>query len=248
MSIIRRALVRPIVAVIAVAALTGCRGEQPPPPEDYPTIDAPASGANAPPPAARLMSFGKAGPVDESGFYPEFLAFKNQLVAAVEARDTTALLPLIAPDIKLSFGGDAGLDEFRRTWRINSPESEFWDVLRDILLHGGKHDGPDRFTAPWTFVAQLPDSVDVFAHVIVRVIAAQVHERPDSASAVIGELGYDIVRTHREAAPSGWQAIELADGAAGFVAASQVKSPVDYRAIFERRNGRWMLATLVAGD
>lgn len=224
------------------------RAEQPPPPADFPTIDAPAATASQAPAASRLRSFGKAGPIDESGFYPEFLAFKNRLVRAVETRDAAALVSMLAPDIKVSFGGDAGIDDFRRTWRLDSPESEVWGVLTDILIHGGKFDGPDRFTAPWTFVAPLPDSVDVFSHVIVRAIAAQVYERPDSASPVIGELGYDIVRTHRDATPSGWQAIELTDGTAGFITASQVKSPIDYRAIFERRNGTWMLAMLVAGD
>ena len=45
-----------------------------------------------------------------------------------------------------------------------------------------------------------------------------------------------------------WMPVQLADGRTGWVASEFIRSPVDYRAIFARRAGRWLLEALIAGD
>jgi hypothetical protein len=46
----------------------------------------------------------------------------------------------------------------------------------------------------------------------------------------------------------GWRRVQLANGRTGFIASQYVRSPVDHRALFEFRDGRWWLMAYVAGD
>ncbi len=199
------------------------------------------------PAVAHLPSLGKARPVDDASRDPVFAAFRDSVLRIVARRDTSALLAIVAPEIKSSFGGDDGIAGFRAHWKLGEADTKLWSVLEDVLRHGGRFGSPDAFWAPWTFQA-LPDSLDAFEHLMVRDSAVAVHERADSASAVLGLLSYDIVRAGAYAPESAWRAIKLADGRDGYVASQHIRSAVEYRAGFERRSGRWWLVILVAGD
>jgi hypothetical protein len=233
--------------VLAFACLSlACNPADPPPARDFPTTDALATVPSAPP-VSRIPTFGKSGPVDQSGFHPEYVAARNELLRIAEMRDTAALLRTIAPDIKTSFGGDGGLQGFRDHWQLSSPDTEIWAVLTDILIHGGRFSGDDSFTAPWTFTG-LPDSLDAFSYLIIRADAVPVYEKPDSTSAVVGMASFDIVKAGPSSEGTDFRSIVLTDGSNGYVAKSKIRSPLDYRAIFERRNNRFVLVALVAGD
>lgn len=194
-----------------------------------------------------VPTFGKAYPVDEGPRDPGFAAFRDSLLRIVERRDTTALFAVLAPEIKSSFGGDEGIAGFREHWRLREPDTELWAVLLDVLQHGGRFSGPDHFYAPYTFDA-LPDSLDAFEHLIVRDSGVVVRERPDAASAAVAMLSFDIVRAGPYSTDPSWRAIALADRRVGYVEGTSIRSPIDYRAGFERRAGRWWLVVLVAGD
>ena len=72
-------------------------------------------------------------------------------------------------------------------------------------------------------------------------------------SPILARLSFDVVRVTDSTATPGpgrhaWIPVQLADGRAGWVSAEFIRSPVDYRAIFARRDGRWLLEALIAGD
>jgi hypothetical protein len=194
-----------------------------------------------------VPTFGKATPVDEGPRDPEFAAFRDSLLRIVGRRDTTALLAVLAPEIKSSFGGDEGISAFREHWRMSEADTELWTILEDVVRHGGRFASPDAFYAPYTFQA-LPDSLDAFEHLIVRDSGVVVRERPDSTSAALATLSFDIVRAGPYSGETAWRAIALGEGRVGYVAGNLIRSPIDYRAGFERRKGRWLLVVLVAGD
>src|SRR5687767_3243003 len=56
-------------------------------------------------------------PVDEASTVPDFFSFRAQLQAAVARRDTAAVEAALDPAVRLSFGGESGLDGFRRMWK-----------------------------------------------------------------------------------------------------------------------------------
>ena len=45
-----------------------------------------------------------------------------------------------------------------------------------------------------------------------------------------------------------WRKVTLLGGRSGFVREADVRSPADYRVIFERRKGRWVMTSFIAGD
>jgi hypothetical protein len=45
-----------------------------------------------------------------------------------------------------------------------------------------------------------------------------------------------------------WRRVKTEDGESGYVAARDVRSPIDYRAAFEKVDGRWMMTFFVVGD
>ena len=65
---------------------------------------------------------------------------------------------------------------------------------------------------------------------------------------MLTRLSYDIVRLPGPGSSDGWVQIELVGGTEGFMASPFVKSPLGYRAGFEKINGRWRMFFFVAGD
>lgn len=201
----------------------------------------------APPPKDSAITVGQAFPIDEADADPGFLAFRTLLLEAVRARDSAFVLRILDPDIKLSFGGEQGVADFRTTWRPDSAGSELWPLLEDLLTHGGRFVGDSTFYAPYTFNA-LPDSLDAFTHAIAADSAVPVRAAPQDGAAVVARLRYHIVRVDRYYEPGEWVPLPLVSGDTGYVAARDLRSPVGYRAGFAKRGGRWYLVFLLAGD
>lgn len=246
---------RRVVALLLPVALA-CEPREADAPDRAAPGSAPAAAPAAPAavtPGAAIVealtvpTYGKVLPVDEGPNDPAFAAFRDSVLRIVAARDTSALLALVAPDIKNSFGGDGGPAEFRAQWRLGEPDSELWGVLDDILRHGGRFAGPDAFIAPYTFDG-LPDTLDAFEHLMVRDADVPVHAGRDSTSAILARLSYDIVRAGPYDPETTWTAIALGGERVGYVPADRIRSAVDYRLQFARRDGRWLLVFLLAGD
>jgi hypothetical protein len=194
--------------------------------------------------AARLY------PVDEAVQQPDFFSFRAQLLRAAQVRDTAYLYSTLAPDILNSFGGDGGVAEFRRKWRPEEPTSEVWTVLTDVLALGGSFYSDTLFIAPYTS-SRFPAEFDGFEYLAIVGANVRARQRPGASSPVLTTLSFDVVRradASYGAEDADWTAIQLADGRTAFVARSYVRSPIGYRAGFVRRDGRWLLRTLVAGD
>ena len=70
----------------------------------------------------------------------------------------------------------------------------------------------------------------------------------------IKTLSFDIVKVvvdtpnENSAVKRQWLTIELGDGQKGFIAKEYIRSPIDYRAIFEKKNGKWLMTAFIAGD
>lgn len=210
-----------------------------------------SSAPAAPPPLSAstygITTYGTVTPVDDARNDLGFAAFRDTVLRIVAARDTTALLAIVAPDIKNSFGGNDGALEFRKAWRLGEADSELWGILDDLLRHGGRFSGPDAFVAPYTYMA-LPDSLDPFEYLMVRDADVPVYGAPDEQSAIVARLSHTVVRAGPYLADPLWTAIALGGERYGYVQAHRIRSAVDYRLQFVRRDGRWWLVFLVAGD
>lgn len=195
-------------------------------------------------PSAQLL------PIDEAVRQPAFFSFRAQLLEAVARHDVNAVMAVVDPNIKASFGGDDGSDAFRRLWKPEDPASELWGTLGAVLALGGTFQGADTFVAPYTF-SRWPPQFDSFEHVALVAADVRIREAPRPDAAVARTLSFAIMkvaRTTGQADDEAWTAVHLDAKRVGYVSSRLVRSPIGHRAFFTRTNGRWMLSMFLAGD
>ncbi len=195
----------------------------------------------------------KLMPIDEASGDQTFKVFRDRLLEAAKNRDSKFVMSIVHPQIRNSFGDNGGAREFRKKWKPESPDSELWNELVEILSLGGafRKAGKSRdFWAPYVY-SNFPEDVDAFEYVAVTGQNVNVRQKPGPESPVISALSYDLVKAPEGLGgkkPGGWIKVVTPDGEEGFVSASFVRSPVDYRASFTKVKGRWMMSALIAGD
>ncbi len=195
---------------------------------------------------------GKLYPIDEAAKDPSFFVFRARLLKAIQKRDSAFLLTVVDPKIANNFGGDDGLANFKRIWHPERLTSPVWTELLSALVLGGKFDKDQSFAAPYLFNA-FPEELDAFVHSAIIEGGVRVRREPNSQGAVIRTLSFDIVKLgegepKRSADKREWIPVVLADGQKGYVASEYIRSPIDYRAFFEKKNGKWLMTAFIAGD
>jgi hypothetical protein len=186
-------------------------------------------------------------PVDQAPRDPSLVRFRQQLLEAIRTRDTTFVYAMLAPDVTNSFGGDGGVREFRETWDAGHPASKLWPTLDEIVRLGGAFTGDTMFAAPYVY-SSFPGTYDGFEYGAIVGSNVRVRGRPFLGAPTIAALSHDVVRMANERGSQGFEAILLSDGRRGYVATRFIRRPIDYRAVFVKRGGRWYLKALVAGD
>lgn len=192
-------------------------------------------------------------PVDQAD--ESFRAFRDSTLAALARKDTTYLYGILAPNIRSSFGADDGMDGFRRMWDIEDPDTRLWSELARVLRKGGAFAGDSMFMAPYVY-ALWPDTLDAFEFVAVTSPRAAVRSAPRTDADTIGAASYAVLPLEKwrgmpesPAEPdTSWAGVVLPDGRSGWLPSQDVLSPVGWRAIFARRDGRWLMTAFVAGD
>jgi hypothetical protein len=172
--------------------------------------------------------------VDEEKRDPTLAAYMTRFRIAVGRRDRAALLPMIDPDVRLSFGSDSGVENFR-------PD---WPLMDRLLAMGGAWVG-DSFALPYVF-ARFPGDRDPFEHAAITGRDVWLREAASSTSRGVRRLDHEIVRVIDQGEQ--WWKVETLGGVSGYVAAGFVYSPIGYRAIFEKSGGIWKMTAFLAGD
>jgi hypothetical protein len=187
-------------------------------------------------------------PVDEAPNRADFFTFRAHLQIAVARRDVDAVLGVVHPKIRASFGPANGLAAFKAMWRLGASNSDLWHELGAVLGLGGSFEGEDTFVAPYVF-SKWPDNVDSFEHVAVIGDNVAVRARPAVSAARLSSVSFAILgRRLDRAVPEGWLKVQLDNGREGFIASRYLRSPVDYRAYFAFADGRWLMTAFIAGD
>jgi hypothetical protein len=212
-----------------------------------------AETANVPPLAAVDNTAPRFPPRDEAD--AAFRSWREHALVALARRDTAFLYGILSPVIKIGFGPEGGIDDFRTMWKTDSPSSAVWATLTRVLRMGGQRTSDSTFTAPYVY-AFWPDSLDAFVHVAVTGTDAVVRVRPDERADALGTATHSILRllawsgvpTEPSTPDTSWARVELPDKRPGWVRWADVFSPVSWRAAFIRRGDRWIMLMLVAGD
>jgi hypothetical protein len=182
-------------------------------------------------------------PIDQCRGDPAFDQFRTELGAAVERSDIDAVLGLMADDVRVSFGGRYGKEQFRQYWRTARANSgDLWAELSEALALGCAIKGEAR-VFPSMF-AQT-DDLDGFETWIARPGARLRRTR---GGRIAPRLSWHVLALDGQWNGDAWIPVRLEDGRHGFVHRSAVRSPIDYRLIAQRRGGQWRIAAFVAGD
>lgn len=209
--------------------------------------------------AASAQNERQVMPVDEAKNDASFLAFRERFIAAVKKKDAKFLLGTLDSDIKGSFGGDQGVQDFKKLWKLDRPNtSQVWNELLKVLNNGGtfsKESDVKEFCAPYSFTL-FPADLDAFEHQMIFGNNVNLREKPDLKSTVVAQLSYNVVKVDYENSikkPNSerevlWYKVETLGGKKGFVSADFVRSPIDYRACFEKKGSAWKMTFFLAGD
>jgi hypothetical protein len=185
-------------------------------------------------------------PRDDGFRRPDFEAFRRHLQDAVARKDDEAVLKIVDPGVRVDFGDGGGLDAFKR--RMNSVSENFWEEFARVLELGGRFRTPDAFDAPYVY-SDWPDGFDAFACAAVVGRGVRLRAAPGASARPLTMVDFAIVKVFpKEPDATGWRRVGLASGRTGYVASRYVRSPIDYRAFFEFKEGRWWLVAFVAGD
>jgi hypothetical protein len=210
-----------------------------PPAQQQPPAQKPP--AQPPVQAAPAVDGPKLPFIDEAPRDAALAGYRDRLLVAVRARDANAVASMVDPNIRTSFGGGGGRADFEKLL------PDVWDDLVQILTLGGTFsgEGEQSFWAPYVY-STFPDRHDAFTTLAVIADDVPLREAPNAQSRAIATLSRDIVERISEDGP--WIQVKTADGRTGYVEARFVRSPVGYRAGFNKGPDGWRMTALVAGD
>jgi hypothetical protein len=191
--------------------------------------------APAPPPAPPQCTPApdRLCPVDEGTRDPSFAAYRQRLIAALETKNKAALLDLMDPHMRTSFGADNGRRELD------------WDeVLKAVRMGGSFREG--SFWAPYVYSA-WPDEVDAFTHAAATRAGVPLRSEPSESASVVRTLDWAIVELVDSKDPA-WRHVRTKDGTTGWAKAEDVRRPIGYRAGFNKTGSDWKMTAFVEGD
>ena len=196
-------------------------------------------------------------PVDEAKLDPTFLAFRTKLIAATDRKDAKYILSIVAPDIHNGFGGEDGIANFRKQWKLESPNSEFWKEFLPVINNGGSFIGEGRnkmnhFSAPYVF-SVWPEDIDIYEHAVIFGSDVNLRKSPVANGEIVGRLSYNVVKVaDGEPTTDGkepeWSKVTTLGGQTGYVKSDFVRRSIGYRAGFEKKRGLWKMTFFLAGD
>lgn len=188
-------------------------------------------------------------PRDECLAIEGYFAFRQELEAIVKARDAKRLLAITADDLSWSFGGGYGKAEFAAEWKLDGDgaKSEIWAEFDKMLPLGCGID-ESRVVFPYLFAADVSDQPENLAIMLVLGNGINLRAEPKAASASLARLSWELVQSVEGEVPGDWTKVKTAAGKSGWVRSDYLRSDIDYRAGFERREGKWVLTYFIAGD
>ena len=194
-------------------------------------------------------------PVDEAAGDATWTRFRARLIEALQKHDRKFIDGIIDRGVR-NISDLNGVGEFRKLWELDNPASPLWSELPKVLFLGSvqvKQEKVSEVCAPYVYFkwpSNAPD--DTNAAVIAR--EALLQARPSFASPALQTLSFDLIAVADwEVADEGkdnkqlWVAVKTPAGS-GYLPQEQVRSPLEYRACFVKRDAGWRLSGLEVGE
>lgn len=201
---------------------------------------------------SQYISYGTIEPMDQAYTDPIFDDFIKSLKSALLTRDIEYIYNILDDSIHYSFGGEGpGKVDFRRDWKLDSSNSEFWEAFSSTMNLGIVKCSDDcdynDFVFPYYLESgYLKNLDDVFSVLIITSPNAKVYSSPNENSRVITTLKYIAISyTGYE---NGWFVISYKKNQKGYINDKDARELVGLRGGFKMKNNEWKLVYFVAGD
>ena len=187
-------------------------------------------------------------PIDQCRGDSSFDRFRSELSRIVERHDTARIIALLDEDVMVSFGMDGGgKAAFFRAWHLDNPrQSRLWSELRTMLRLGcTAEDGTWLMPSLSEQLGADSDSIETY---VAIVPGAALRSAPRDGAPVVTRLHWDVLRLTQALPDERWLKVSLRDGRHGYVRQEQVRNPLDYRMVVQRKSGALRITAFVAGD
>lgn len=236
--------------LLAAGLARGQAPETPPPAAAAAQPDKPAK-----PPVERKLPH-----VDEGASDPTWVAFRNNLLAALRRGDRATLISIVDRNIVNGLEAPRGIAEFRRLWEIDTKSDR---VLRDLSasLNLGsawhqpdpKNKTPRVLCAPYVPIKWPLHDVDPYDSGAIVVKDALIKGSPSHAAETLGTLSFDIVAVRdwevadaESRLPQRWVKVNHR-GRDGYVPEEHIRSAIEHRACFAKAGNTWRMVEYVVG-
>ena len=202
----------------------------------------------------------KLPPVDEGSKDPTWVAFRNNLLAALRRADRGALIKVVDRNIVNGLEVPRGVAEFRKLWEIDSNSDRLLrDLSASLSLGSAWHqqDPKNKSTrvlcAPYVPIKWPLNDVDPYDSGAIVVKEALIKSAPSHASETLGALSFDIVGVHD------WEVADVENqlkqrwvkvshrGRDGYVPEEHIRSAIEHRACFAKAGNTWRMVEYVVG-
>lgn len=198
----------------------------------------------------------KLPPVNEGAKDPSWVSFRNSLLNALDKRDRPFVLGIVDKNVRNSFDGARGIEEFKKLWDVDAGDSALWQELKAALFLGSAYrkpeKGPVELCAPYV-LPKWPGNINPHAYGAIITKDVLVKAAPSGASATLATLEYDIVAVadwdvadEATDAKQRWVKVKVKPGE-GYVPEEQIRSPIEHTACFIKGPGGWRLTAIGAG-
>ena len=189
-------------------------------------------------------------PIEQCRGDAEFSRIRQQVQKAVDKRDLQGLISLMSEDVRVTFGGQSGPERFSDFWTASDQDRDLlWAKLASALRLGCAQavdgEGKPYRAIPAMFVTG--DGLDGFS-TWASLPGAVLRAKPDEKAAARMRLPSWTVLSEVEHDGGSWIEVRTPKGRSGYVSTEEVRSLLDYRLVFGRRDGQWRITAFIAGD
>jgi hypothetical protein len=181
--------------------------------------------------------------LDDGSKNDSFEKFRTELLLKLASHDRQYIEGILSPDIGLSIGGEKGKSAFMQKWSDLGNNSQIWNRLERVLLHGAQFDAEaSEYHAP---SVSFEDSHSELPQAVVWNKNASLRKAPDAAAPALqspyNEQITILQPAEHEPVVVDWLKVKSANGAVGYIKASDVYSAFDEFAVFKLRQGKWCM-------
>jgi len=202
-----------------------------------------------------IITFGVFGQVNaQISLEKEFKLFSDSLVNAVNERDTAFIFNRVDPDVMNGLGDRSGKDRFKELWYDSYTHLRL-EMIKALSLGGAFSEYGNRVYVPHHWVT-FPDSLDAYYYAYPLTDFVKVYRNPvraDTAIAIIRQKWIKVFDWSEgdeigQQGHTAWIGVITANQDSAYVMADEVRSPLDYRFWFEKKDNKWTLMGWAAGD